>query len=37
VTDLPSVLVVRKDDSAKSLKDLEGATYGYINKCRTSS
>jgi phosphonate transport system substrate-binding protein len=37
VTDLPSVLVVRKDDPAKSLKDLEGATYGYINKSCTSS
>jgi phosphonate transport system substrate-binding protein len=37
VTDLPSVLVVRKDDPAKSLKDLEGATFGYINKSCTSS
>ena len=37
MTDLPSVLVVRRDDPAESLKDLEGATYGYINKSCTSS
>ena len=36
-TDMPSVLVVRKDDPAESLMDLEGATYGYINKSCTSS
>jgi phosphonate transport system substrate-binding protein len=35
--DLPSVLVVGKDDPAKSLEDLEGATYGYINKSCSSS
>ena len=34
---MPSVLVVRKDDPAESLMDLEGATYGYINKSCTSS
>lgn len=36
-TDLPSVLVVREDDPAESLLDLEGATYGYINRSCTSS
>jgi ABC-type phosphate/phosphonate transport system substrate-binding protein len=36
-TNLPSVLVVRKDDPANSLDDLEGATYGYINKSCSSS
>lgn len=36
-TDLPSVLVVRKDDPASSLTDLEGASYGYINQSCTSS
>lgn len=35
--DLPSVLVVRKDDTAASLKDLRGASYGYINQSCTSS
>jgi len=35
--DLPSVLVVGKDDPAKSLDELEGATYGYINKSCSSS
>ncbi len=36
-TNLPSVLVVRKDDAAESLDDLEGAKYGYINKSCSSS
>ena len=36
-TKLPSVLVVRKDDPAKGLDDLEGATYGYINTSCSSS
>ena len=36
-TDLPSVLVVRKDDPAKGLMDLQGASYGYINQSCTSS
>ncbi len=36
-TDLPSVLVVKKDDPATRLKDLEGASFGYINKSCTSS
>jgi ABC-type phosphate/phosphonate transport system substrate-binding protein len=36
-TNLPSVLVVRKDDNASSLDDLEGSTYGYINKSCSSS
>jgi hypothetical protein len=36
-TNLPSVLVVRNDDPANSLNDLEGATYGYINKSCSSS
>jgi phosphonate transport system substrate-binding protein len=36
-THLPSVLVVRKDDPANGLDDLEGATYGYINKSCSSS
>ncbi len=36
-TNLPSVLVVAKDDPADSLSDLEGATYGYINKSCSSS
>ncbi|ETS85949.1 hypothetical protein PFICI_03974 [Pestalotiopsis fici W106-1] len=36
-TDLPSVLVVRRDDPATSLVDLRGASYGYINKSCTSS
>lgn len=36
-TDMPSVLVVREDDPARNLMDLEGATYGYINKSCTSS
>ncbi len=37
LTDLPSVLVVRKEDAAESLMDLDGASYGYINKSCTSS
>ena len=37
LTNLPSVLVVRRDDSASSLRDLEGARYGYINKSCSSS
>jgi phosphonate transport system substrate-binding protein len=36
-TNLPSVLVVRKEDPANGLEDLEGATYGYINKSCSSS
>jgi hypothetical protein len=36
-TNLPSVLVVRKDDPAKGLQDLEGSKYGYINKSCSSS
>ena len=36
-TNLPSVLVVRKDDPATHLDDLAGATYGYINKSCSSS
>lgn len=36
-TSLPSVLVVRSDDPANSLEDLEGATYAYINKSCSSS
>lgn len=36
-TELPSVLVVRKDDPAESLIELEGASYGYINQSCTSS
>lgn len=36
-TNLPSVLVVRKDDPANALLDLEGAKYGYINKSCSSS
>ena len=36
-TNLPSVLVVRQDDPATSLDDLEGASYGYINKSCSSS
>ena len=36
-TDLPSVWVVRKDDSASSWEDLEGSAYGYINKSCSSS
>ena len=36
-TNLPSVLVVRKDDPANSLDDLEGATYGIINRSCSSS
>lgn len=34
---LPSVLVVRKGDSATCLADLAGATLGYINRSCTSS
>lgn len=36
-TNLPSVLVVRKDDPATCLADLCGAAYAYINKSCTSS
>jgi phosphonate transport system substrate-binding protein len=36
-TNLPSVLVVRKDDPATCLDDLSGARFGYINKSCTSS
>lgn len=36
-TRLRNVLLVRKDDPAESLADLEGASYGYINKSCTSS
>ena len=36
-TNLPSVLVVRKDDPASCLDDLQGASYGYINKSCSSS
>ncbi|SDM53672.1 MULTISPECIES: phosphate/phosphite/phosphonate ABC transporter substrate-binding protein [Methylobacterium] len=36
-TDLPSVLVVRKDDPAEGLMDLRGASYGFINSSCTSS
>ncbi|HEY2540474.1 MAG TPA: PhnD/SsuA/transferrin family substrate-binding protein [Stellaceae bacterium] len=36
-TNLPSVLVVRRDDPAASLNDLERARYGYINKSCSSS
>lgn len=36
-TNLPSVLVVRHDDPANSLADLEGARYAYINKSCSSS
>lgn len=36
-TNLPSVLVVRRNDPASSLHDLEGAKYAYINKSCSSS
>jgi phosphonate transport system substrate-binding protein len=36
-TNLPSVLVVRADDPAESLQDLQGAKYAYINKSCSSS
>src|SRR5271170_1112452 len=36
-TSLPSVLVVRDDDPARGLLDIEGARYGYINKSCSSS
>jgi ABC-type phosphate/phosphonate transport system substrate-binding protein len=36
-TNLPSVLVVRVDDPAESLQDLQGAKYAYINKSCSSS
>lgn len=36
-TEVPSVLVVRKEDPAKNLMDLKGASYGYINQSCTSS
>ncbi len=32
-----TLLVVRKDDPAKSLDDLEGSEYGYMNKSCSSS
>jgi ABC-type phosphate/phosphonate transport system substrate-binding protein len=32
-----SLLVVRQDDPAKSLNDLEGSEYGYINRSCSSS
>jgi len=34
---LPSVLVVRKDDPATCLEDLSGASFSYINQSCTSS
>ena len=36
-TNLPSVLVVRRDDPAASFADLAGARYGYINQACSSS
>jgi ABC-type phosphate/phosphonate transport system substrate-binding protein len=36
-TSLPSVLVVRKDDPAQSLLEIEGAKFAYINKSCSSS
>jgi phosphonate transport system substrate-binding protein len=36
-TNLPSVLVVRHDDPAECIDDLQGASYGYINKSCSSS
>jgi hypothetical protein len=36
-TSLPSVLVVRSDDPADSLAELEGVKYAYINKSCSSS
>ena len=36
-TNLPSALVVRRDDPAESFADLEGAKYGYINTSCSSS
>ena len=36
-TKLPSVLVVRDDDPADSIKDLRGAPFGYINTSCSSS
>ena len=36
-TNLPSVLVVRRNDPARSFADLAGARYGYINKSCSSS
>ena len=35
--DLPSVLVVRIEDTATNLEGLEGSEYGYINKSCSSS
>lgn len=32
-----TLLVVRQDDPAKGIEDLEGATYGYMNKSCSSS
>lgn len=36
-TNLPSVLVVCKDDPATCLAELKGAAFGYINRACTSS
>ena len=36
-TNLPSVVVVRKDDPATRLSDLDGASFAYINSSCTSS
>ena len=36
-TNLPSVLVVRPDDPAGGIDDLQGASYGYINRSCSSS
>lgn len=36
-TNLPSVLVVRKDDPANRLDDLKGSEYGIINRSCSSS
>lgn len=36
-TNLPSVVVVRKDDPATSIEDLRGGSLGYINKSCSSS
>ena len=36
-TNLPSVLVVRRDDPATGLDDLRGARFAYINKSCSSS
>lgn len=36
-TNMPSVLVVRKDDPATRVDDLDGASFGYINRSCSSS